>query len=190
MKKGIIISLVIFIALGIIAYGFYQFMFPQMVAKAIVSDDSPPYIPKRILNRIDDFRVPINKSSEDIVREIHHAGIPMKKILTAIDETSEEEAYTLLDELNRTPIKNTDQVFDIIKKHFDPGFDAEVFRKPFIENVDMKMVQKGMKYANMNRKTKDVDVETARAIIKQVLIRKEKELELKTDGRQQSVVKP
>jgi hypothetical protein len=189
MKKVIITSLIIFVALGIMAYGFYQFLFPQMVAHAIVSDDSPPYIPKRILNYIDDFRVPINKSSEDIVREIHRAGIPMKKILSAIDETTEEQAYIILDELNQAHIKNTNQVFDIIKKHFDTGFDAEVFRKPFIENVDMKTVRTGMKYANINRKTKDVDAETARAIIKQVLIRKEKELKMETNSRRQSGMK-
>jgi hypothetical protein len=178
MKKGIFITLVACGTLGIVAYGFYQFYFPQMVAKVIVNDDSPTYIPKRILNRIDDFRVPINKSSEDIVREVRLAKIPMKEILTAIDDTTEEEAYAMLDELNQVQIKNPDQVFNIIKKHFHTGFDAEVLRKPFVENVDMKAIRKGLLYANMNRKTKDVDIETARAIIKQVLIRKDRELDL------------
>jgi hypothetical protein len=186
MKKVIITTLSICASLALVAYVLYYFYFPQIIANAIVTDELPGYIPRRILNHIDHYRIPINKGSEDLVREIHLAKIPMQKILSAIDATSEDEAYNLLDDLNATSVKNTDQVFDIIKKHFDTDFDVEVFRKPFTENVDMKMVRKGMKYANTNRKTKDVDVETARAIIKQVLINKEKELKQRSDSTRQS----
>lgn len=175
MKKGIVRCFVIVSILAILGYAVYFFYFPQMVAEAIVSDNPPAYIPKRIQNRIDEFRIPINKGVEDVVSHIHEANIPIEEVLEAIDETSEEEAYLLLEELNQTKIRSADQVFTITKQHLDTDFDMEIFRKPFTENVDIKLIQKWIKYANVNRKTKDIDIETARAIVKQVLIEKEKE---------------
>ena len=175
MKKGIVRCFVIASILAILGYAVYFFYFPQMVAEAIVSHNPPTYIPKRIQNRIDEFRIPINKGVEDVVSHIHEANIPIEEVLEAIDETSEEEAYLLLDELNQTKIRSADQVFTITKEHLDTDFDMEIFRKPFTENVDIRLIQKWIQYANINRKTKDIDIETARAIVKQVLIEKEKE---------------
>ena len=174
MKKiAFLITILTVAAAG--AYVFYKFYMPDLVVDVMTTDDVPDYLPKRIQKRIASLKAPVNRGAEELVREIHKANIPMDKVLTMIDNTTEHEAYTMLDELNLTKPKTTDQVFDIAKKHFQADFDIEVLRKPFNESVNIKMIKKGMQYGNNNRKRKDIDIEMAKAIAKKILIEKEKE---------------
>ena len=50
----------------------------------------------------------------------------------------------------------------------------------------MKQIRNAIAYANLNRKSNDVDITTAKAILKKIIIEKEKELattETKAAGR-------
>jgi hypothetical protein len=64
----------------------------------------------------------------------------------------------------------------VAKKHFSSDFDMEVFREPFNRYFEMKQIKKAISYANFNRKTNDVDIVTAKAILKQIILEKEKEV--------------
>jgi hypothetical protein len=175
MKKFIIILFATILIGGIAAFVLYKYYLPEVIADAVVADDLPDYLPKPVKTRIEKIREPVNAGAEDVVKEIHDSDIAIEKILEMIDRTTEDMSNEILDELNRSKITTTDQAFDIIKKHVKADFDLEVLRKPFNENVDVKMIRKAIGYGNINRKSKDIDLETAKVIAKRILIEKEKQ---------------
>jgi hypothetical protein len=175
MKKAITFSIAFLAVAAICAYIAFQFYLPALMADAIVADDVPTYIPRRIQNRIEGLRKPLNKGSEEVVRKMHQANIPVEKMVEIIDNTTEEQAYALLDELNQQNITSPHQVFDIGKKYFPADFDTEMFRETFVTHMDMRLIRKGIKYGNINRKTKDVDFDIAKAIAKKIILEKEQE---------------
>lgn len=175
MKKAILYSLLL---AGLLVAGnlVYRSEVPNMVAKAVVNDSLPPYIPKRIQSRIQQISIPINEGTEAVILEMQTQGIPTEKLIVAIDQTSEEDVNRFLDELNRVEPDNIHQVFDIVKKHIDTDFDPEILRKAFTNHVNMKQVQKVMKFAQANRKTHDLNFETTKAILKKIIVEKERAL--------------
>jgi hypothetical protein len=179
MRKFLIVLLLIIAMVAMGSYIFYKVYFPGVVAEAIASAETPGYLPKFLQKKIKAVSTPVNAGAEDVIKQIHLSQISIDKILAMIDNTTEKQAYLFLDELNQSELKNTDQVFDIAKKHFPADFDVEILRKPFNENVNLKMIEKGISFANNNRKLKDIDIETAKAIAKKILLEKEKELLMK-----------
>lgn len=179
MKKFIIIIVALLITGGIASVVIYKYYMPDVVADAIVAEEVPDYLPKPVQNKIKALRSPVNAGAEDVINKIHQADIPMDKILSMIDNATEDQLDNLIRELNQTSLKNTDQVFDIAKKHFSADFDMEVLRQPFNRNVNMKMIQKGIQLGNVNGKSNAINFETAKAVAKKILIEKEKELRAK-----------
>lgn len=181
MKKLIVVISILLVAAAIAGFVVFKYYIPDVVAEAIVAEKTPDYLPKKVQNKIKALRSPVNAGAEDVVKKIHQANIPMDKILVMIDNTTEDQLDNLIKELNQTPLKNTDQVFDIAKKHFSAGFDLEVLRQPFNKNVNLKMIQKGIQYSNANTESEsnNLNLQTAKAIAKKILIEKEKELQAK-----------
>lgn len=154
---------------------FYKFYLPGLVADAIVEDNAPSYMPKFVENRMKKYKAPLNKGANDVIQEIHKSDVTLEQILDAIDRTEDRQVYAALDELGRSKVKNTNQVFDIAKKYINADFDVEVLRKPFNENISMAMIKRAMGYAEGYRKDESFDPEMAKAIAKKLLIQKEKE---------------
>jgi hypothetical protein len=180
MKKTTLL-LVFCLAAAVIYISYIHYM-PRLIAQVIVAEKLPPFIPTRVQQKIETVRKPVNESAAGVVEQIHKAHIPMNKVLNMIDNTTEEQAYSMLDELTTTPLKTTDQAFDIAKKHISADFDIEVLRKPFNENVDLKLIKMGIRYGNSNRKN-NIDIETAKVIAKQLLLQKERD-QLTVDKKQ------
>jgi hypothetical protein len=179
MKRFVLIVII----LGLLIWGgahiFYRVYLPDLVAKALVADETPPYIPRRLMNKVDELRAPVNKGADEMIIEMKKNEIPLAEVVEVIENTSEDEAYEFLKDLNESDPKTPDEVFDIAKEHLHADFDIEVFRKPFVENVNMKSIQRAMRYANTNQKTKDLDIVTGRAIARQILIEKYKQVSVK-----------
>jgi hypothetical protein len=176
MKKSIGWIIAILLIVGIGGFIFYKFYLPDLVADALVTKRGlPPYVPKHIKIRVQKYKAPINKGAEDVIHTIHHAHISLEDVFKTIDETEEEQVYAVINELKTTPLKNTNQVFDIAKKHLHTEFDVEVLREPFNKNVDMKLIKKGMDYANAYRNDASISPDMAKAVIKRILLQKEKE---------------
>jgi hypothetical protein len=178
---GWMVALIIIGAIA--ALFFYKYYLPGLVAKALVQQEEPPYIPKFVQTRISRYKAPVNKGAEDVIREMHRRNVDIDQVLKAIDETEEEQIYLMLDELNQTRVTDTDQVFNVAKKYFRTDFDLEVLRKPFNENVDTAMIRKGLKQAAYHRNEEPIDPEMAKAILKQVLVQKEREYRRNLGGR-------
>lgn len=155
-------------------YMAYQLYFPVMVAKSIVNETTS-FVPENVRTRIQKIRKPVNEGAQSVVETMHKSGVTMDQILKAIDDAEEEQAYALLDELNRTEIENTDQVFNMAKKHFPVDFNVEIFREPFKQKVNLAQVKKAIHYANIYKERDEFDVFTAKTIAKRILLQKEEE---------------
>lgn len=175
MKKLFIVIVVLAALAFAGGYYWYKNHFPDMVAEAMVANELPPYVPKYIQVKIEEFRKPVNAGTEKMIVEMHRQDIPLEKVMETIDNTSEEQTYAFLDELSNTDLTSTDQVFEIGKKYFPADYNVEAFRKPFNENVDLGTIRKGLRYANTNRRTNDISIPTLKAIAKKILLEKEKE---------------
>jgi hypothetical protein len=179
MKK-LMIVLILFIAIAAIgALIWYKYYFPKIVAKAVIADELPRYIPKHIQVKINEFREPVNMSAGKVIEKMHQEDIPFEKLIQTIDNATEEQTNALIAELASTNIRSTDQVFDIAKKYFRTDYDVEVFREPFNKNVDLRIIKKGILYANSNRQSNDVDFQTLKEIARTILVQKEKEYRLR-----------
>ena len=176
MKKTVISTIFLLTVLAVGGYALYRSLMPKIIAEAVVADSLPDYIPKRLQTRVEAIRTPINKGTEAIISKMHASNIPIDDVLKTIDNITEEQAYGFLDAVNENQPSTTNEVFDLAKEHFDTGFDLEVFREPFNQHFKMKQVRNAIAYANMNRKSNDVDIQTAKAILKKIIIEKEKEI--------------
>lgn len=174
MKRLLVVTLVILSALGLSAYFFYRSCMADIIARAVISESIPSYVPSQIQKRLEKIRAPLNKGTEAVLKKMHESEIPLDQVLKAVDNTTEEQAYAFLDEVNSSKPGSTNQVFDIAKKYFSADFDIEVFREPFNEHITMKQVRIAIAYANANRKEKNIDVVTEKAIVKKILVEKEK----------------
>lgn len=173
MKKIVVLTgAVLFLIIG--SYLAYQYYFPVMVAKSL-TDESTRLVPDNIKTRLKKIKKPVNEGADAVVKTMYSSGVTMDQILKAIDDAQEEQAFAMLEELNHTEIKSTDQVFTMAKKHFPVNFDVEVFRKPFNEKVSIRHIKKGIKYANIYREREEFDAATAKSIAKRILLQKEAE---------------
>jgi hypothetical protein len=176
MKKILFPIIIMIIVLAVGGYFLYRSLMPKIIAEAVVSESLPGYIPKRLQTKVEAIRAPLNRGTEAMVEKMHESDIALDEVLEAVDNISEEEAYAFLDDLNKRKPSNTDEVFDLAKKHFPTDFDPEVFRAPFNRYFDIRQIKDGIAYANLNRKSNDVDITTAKAILKHIIIEKEKEV--------------
>lgn len=69
MKRFFLVIIVLGVLAWVGAYVFYRYYFPDMMARAIVSNETPQYIPRRLMNKVDELRAPVNKGADEIVRE-------------------------------------------------------------------------------------------------------------------------
>lgn len=176
MKKILISTLLILTVLASGAYVLYRTVMPRVIADAIVAEPLPAYIPKRLQTRVEAIKTPINKGTEAMIEKMHASDIPLDKVLKTVDNITEKQAYAFLDEVNAKQPATTNEVFNLAKKHFDTEFDLEVFREPFTQHFKIGQIRNALAYANMNRKSNDVDIVTAKAILKKIIIEKEKEI--------------
>ena len=175
MRKLLLLVVMLITLAAVGGLIFYRYYLADFIANAIVTESVPAYIPKRMQSKIEAISEPLNKGTEAMLTNMHQSQISIDQVVKVVEKTSEQQAYGLLDELNNSKPTTTDEVFNIAKKHVPADFDVEVFRQSFNDHVTMKQVRQAMNYANLNRKTNDVDITTAKAIVKKILLQKEKE---------------
>jgi cellobiose-specific phosphotransferase system component IIA len=175
MKKllyGLIIAILVITLSGAIVY---KFFLPTIIAKTMASRELPDFIPERVKTKIESVKRPLNENAQTVISTIHKSGITFDQIMIAIDEAKEEQAYAMLEELNRTKITSVDQVFDMGKKYFPVDFDVEVFRAAYRQKASLPLIEKAIQYANNYKNEKLMDTQTAKEIVKQILKTKEDE---------------
>jgi hypothetical protein len=151
-------------------------MMPEIIAEAMVSDEIPEYIPRRFQTRVEAIRKPINKGTEAVIEKMHDSEVPMQKVLEAVDNITEEQAYGFLDEFDSSNPTSTDEIFNLAKKHFPTDFNPEIFREPIKKHFEFNQIKGALEYASLNRRSNDIDLATAKAIFKKIITEKEKEV--------------
>lgn len=174
MRRLVAILLIVGL-IGVAGYYAYRSLVPSLVADALVSESVPAYIPKRLQHKVEEIRKPVNRGTEAMLQEMHAHDIPLEDVMDAVDGLTEERAYAFLDKLNTAKPQTTDEVFEMAKEHFKVDFEIEVFRKSFNEHFEMNQIEDAIAFANMNRKSNDVNFNTAKAILKKILLEKEAE---------------
>jgi predicted negative regulator of RcsB-dependent stress response len=174
MKRlGIFLLIIGILAAG--AYYAYQYFLPTVVAHSITSETDHSWIPFDAHEKITKIKKPVNEMADEVIRQVHESRISMDDIIKAIDEAREEQAYAMLDDMNATQIDSVDQVFSMAKKHFPVDFDVEIFRESFNKKITMAHIRKGLRVANQYKDQEELDTETAKSILKKVLLQKEEE---------------
>jgi len=176
MKKTLGWILAVLLVLAIGGTLLYKFYLPQLIAKAVVTEGEPPaYVPKVVERQISRYKVPLSNAATDIVKSMHASDVTMGQVFEAIDKTEPQHIQMAFDELQTANVKTPDDAFNIFKKHVNADFDVEVLREPFTKNVNMKMIRVATKKAHQYNEDA-VDADLAKAIIKNILLQKEKEL--------------
>lgn len=185
LKKFLIILILLAgVVAGGVWYGYYRYI-PKLVGQAIVENHEPSVLPAPYQEKIQRFRKPVNKATEKIIYEIDSMNIPFEAILRLIDNTENETVVRTYQELKDQQPKNTDEIFDIIKKNVpSKEFDLERFRKPFLRYATMDRYDYGMGYIENNEIIEQINEMPYRQIMKEVLIQKRAEIDrrLKTSG--------
>ena len=176
-SKRVLLFLGLITVLVSTLYLAFKIYVPNAIANAITSAELPVYLPEQIKLKVKKIKGPVNEGASTIIKTLHTSNVTLTQVLQAIDNTTEEQAYALLDSLNEKQPENIDQFFDMVKYHFPVEFDVEVFRKPYHEKINMRLIKKGIAYANHYKKSEEIDFETARSIMKQILIQKEQEFD-------------
>ncbi len=176
MKRILIIILIIILLIAGGGYYYYKIVMPGMIADAVVSGSVPEYVPERIQEKIEKIRQPVNQGTEAMIKRMHERHLSLDDILAAVDNLTAEQIYRFLDDVNDKKPKSSDKVFDLILLHFPTKFDAEVFREPFNQYSEYDKIKGAITYANLNRNALKIDISTIKAIIKKILIEKEKEV--------------
>jgi hypothetical protein len=174
MKKLIFVSITI-ASLCVLGYYAYHHFLTSVVADSITSEKSAAWIPTHVSSKINKIKKPVNEMATEVVKQAHASNVTMDDIIRAIDNAEEEQAYAMLDELNKKEIKNTDEVFTMAKKYFPVDFDVEIFREVFNKKISMGHINKGIKLANQYKNQDEIDAETAKTILKKILLQKEEE---------------
>lgn len=179
MKKFFLYLIVGGVILYAAGYVFYREFLPGIMANAIIDEEKPSYLPKRIQTRLDAMSVPINQGTENVIRELKKANVPMEDVYHAIDDVTEEEMDLMLEDLSEKKKITPNEAFDVLKKHIQTPFDLEQFRNTFTSNVKAGTVRQFISYARLNKQMQEVDFQTTKAVLKEILRKKEKELESK-----------
>jgi len=177
----VLLFFIILIALAGGVYLAFKVYMPDVIADAIISDELPTYLPERIQKKVKRVKKPVNEGANAILQTMHKSNVSLEQVLEAIDNVTEEEANALLDSINMYPPQNEDQLFNMAKRQFPVDFDVEVFRKPYKDKVSMRLIKKCVANANRYKQSDEVDFESARSIVKSILIQKEKEFKKLVD---------
>ncbi len=153
----------------------YKFFLPSILAKTLSAEQLPSYVPQRIKAKIEKVNKPLNETARNVISTIHSSGITIDQLMRAIDGAEEEQAYAMLDELNKTKITSVDQPFDMAKRYFPVDFDVEVFREAYRKKATIPLIEKAILYANKYKNEKLMDAQTAKETAKKILRTKEAE---------------
>lgn len=176
LKKAALILILVVLTLSLIGFILYKQYAPDIIANELLKETEPVFLPKKVNEKIKKIKVQTNQLSSDIIKDIHKSDITLDQLLHALDGVTEPKANALLDDINKLgKLNNPDQVFDLVKKQFPVDFDVEPLRAPFREKADVQVLQKVVQKANEYRDNKLIDFESAKAIVKRILIEKEKE---------------
>ncbi len=181
-KRILLIAIVlIFLTIPFIYIG-YRYVYPKMVAEAIVSKKYTSIIPQRYLDDFNLISDTINSKISKVMVITEDKGITIEDLLKAIDQIKEKDVRDALEELYQTDLETVEQVYLIGRKHIDfEAFDPDLLKSSFLEHVQMHHIERGLKYIKRHDLENQLDAESGRRIAKQIIIQKKDKIMKKSD---------
>ncbi|SMG41733.1 hypothetical protein SAMN05661096_02816 [Marivirga sericea] len=179
MKKNKIIIVVFSLTTLLITIGYmgYLYVYPKIVADAIVNKKYASIIPERYKNGFNLITDSINNKVSDVMKISEDKGITIDDLLKAIDEIKEEDVRDALEELYKTDLQSIEQVYSIGRKHIKfQAFDPDLLKDSFLKHVKMHHVERGLKYIKKHDLENQLDVQSGKRIAKQIIIQKQEKI--------------
>ncbi|MEM7550912.1 MAG: hypothetical protein AAF363_14610 [Bacteroidota bacterium] len=177
MKRILIIGIVLLLLVVGVSWYYYEKQLPKVVAKAIIKNKYPVYIPEKIQGKIVKVSDTLNAKVENFLVTTDTIGISINEILKIIDEVKEEDVRKTISIIQNQDIKSVEEVFDIAVENIPiKSFNVELLREPFINNIKINHINRALGYLRTHNILELIDPEIARETIKQVIIQKEDEL--------------
>lgn len=174
MKKFIAGFLMLLALVGTCAYIAYQYYLPKLVAQALVEEgSSSSYIPQSVQKQIDQYREPINNGADKVVHQMHHSRIPLSTVLREIDHVEADDIERAVDEIAQSNPKNTNEVFNILKRNINTNLDIEPLRHSFNANMNMKMIHNAIAGHKQMNLSDEVSLQLFKNVTREILIKKE-----------------
>src|SRR4051812_38926265 len=99
MKKFLWIILILLLVVIAGGFLFYKLYLPKMVAEAIVSEESPEYLPSFARDKIQKIQPQINKAAERVIQQIHKSNISIDHVIQTVDNTDAESVQSAINDL-------------------------------------------------------------------------------------------
>ncbi len=181
-KKLVLILAIILCLIAVTGWYYYKVAFPKMVAEAVVNKKYPRLMPEKYREGLASVGDTLDTRIQHLIEISESKGISLDELITGIDQIQEDQVRNAVNEVLSTKITNVEQVFDIGIKHIKvQAFDPEELRGPFLENVNLQHIKKGIRYIKTHRILEEMDPDTVRKIARQILIEKRKKIVDKVD---------
>ncbi len=178
-KKAIIISASIIAVAVIGAVLLYQYMLPKLIVRAITSENPPSAIlPAKVQNKVQIIKDNVNERMDQIAIVLDTSELEFDDVLDLVDKVDADEVIMTIEELQRTEIVDSEQVFDIAVKNINfHGFDVEQFRAAFIKHARVKRILGILRRIKEEDLLNAISVPVARRTAKMLLQDKREEIE-------------
>jgi hypothetical protein len=172
-----IITMSALLAFCLFSYYAYKMLLPTVIAETITGETSTSLLPKKVVAKIDEYKKPINVTTEDILFEMDSLHIPFELVLKYVDNVKKETIIKTYHEIEAQGTTDRNAIFDIVKKNVTvTEMDPEILRGTFLKYATEPRISRVMNYIKMHHLLDEIDVSLSREVIKKVLIQKKDEI--------------
>lgn len=179
MKKWVTF-LIILCVLAIAIVWVYRFYFPQVVAEALVSEDSIAALPEQVQEQVKAIKSEVDKQMEKVPELMEEAELEYNDLVVIIEEIDSDQLLNALEELKSKNWQTTDEVFDIGLKHVSlKGYDLEKFRSSFNEAISEEQIEEVLNALGESQLLTSMSIQVMKEAARKLIEAKKEEIEEK-----------
>lgn len=172
-----IVSISILLAIFLLILYAYKILLPTIIAETITGETSSSILPKKVAAKIDEYKKPINATTEDMLFEMDSLHIPFDLVLKYVDNVKKETIIKTYNEIEAQKTMDRNAIFDIVKRNVTvTELDPEILRSTFLKYATEPRISRVINYIKMHRLLDEIDVSLSRDVIKKVLSQKKDEI--------------
>lgn len=172
-----IVSISILLVIFLLILYAYKMLLPTIIAETITGETSSSILPKKVVAKIDEYKKPINATTEDMLFEMDSLHIPFDLVLKYVDNVKKETIIKTYNEIEAQKTMDRNAIFDIVKRNVTvTELDPEILRSTFLKYATEPRISRVINYIKMHRLLDEIDVSLSRDVIKKVLSQKKDEI--------------
>ncbi|MTI22488.1 hypothetical protein E1176_15760 [Fulvivirga sp. RKSG066] len=182
MKKILIITSLVLVAVLAAAFYAYKKVIPEMTAKAIVKGEYSVFIPKKVESKISIVRDTVNRKIDEVVMIADSEGITIEQLIAGLEEVDKNEVMAAYRDVKKNNLSAPEEIFDSAYKNIKiEAFDPLLLKPAFVKHIQRDHVDKVMHFVEKNNIMENLEMNMYRNIAKQVLYEKQDELRQKVE---------